>query len=99
MCLVVSCAVVTGYYTVAVKFISHTSPPVPWYRVIATSGVISIHGPNDQQRLLEAEGVEVNVGVVGESRVTVEKWGWFPEVNDVRLDATFGVEDDQEWGA
>lgn len=64
--------------------------------MIATSGVISIHGPNAQQRLLEEEGIEVNVGIVGESRVTVEEWGWFPEVNDVCFDV---VEDGQEWGA
>lgn len=72
---------------------------MPWHRVIATSGVISIHEPNDQQRLLEAEGVEVNIGVVGESRVALEKWGWFPEANEVRFDKEFRVEDDQEWGA
>lgn len=85
--------------TVAVNFISHTSPPVAWHRVIATSGVISVHGSNAQQRLLEADGIEVNVGVVGESRVTVEKWGWFPEGNDARFHANAALEDDQEWGA
>lgn len=41
----------------------------------------------------------MKVGVVGESRVTVEKWGWFPEANDVRFGARVTLEDDQEWGA
>ncbi|KIJ65560.1 hypothetical protein HYDPIDRAFT_152485 [Hydnomerulius pinastri MD-312] len=83
----------------AVNFISHTSPPVPWHRVISTSGVISTHGPNAQQRLLEAEGVEVCVGVVGESRVIVDKWAWFPETGSLGFSAKMGIEDEVEWGA
>ncbi|KAI9456949.1 6-O-methylguanine DNA methyltransferase [Boletus coccyginus] len=83
----------------AVSFIAHTSPPVAWHRVIPTSGVISVHGPNAQQRLLEAEGIEVSIGVVGESRVDVEKWGWFPEANDVSFDVEITLEDDQDRGA
>ncbi|KAN0088395.1 hypothetical protein V8E55_005452 [Tylopilus felleus] len=83
----------------AVNFISHTNPPVAWYRVIPTSGIISVHGPNVQQRLLEAEGIEVNLGTLGESSVSAEKWGWFPEANNVRFDADIALADDQEWGA
>ncbi|KAG6381696.1 hypothetical protein JVT61DRAFT_297 [Boletus reticuloceps] len=83
----------------SVNFIAHTSAPGAWHRVIATSGVISVHGPNAQQQLLEAEGIEVTVGIVGESRVDVEKWGWFPEANDIRFDAETLSDDEQEWGA
>ncbi|KAF9224014.1 hypothetical protein BS17DRAFT_752975 [Gyrodon lividus] len=83
----------------AVNFISHTSPPVAWHRVVSTSGVISTHGPNSQQRLLEAEGVEVHTGIVGESRVTVDRWGWFPEIGVLELDMKMGVEEVLEWGA
>ena len=52
-----------------------------------------------QQRLLEAEGIEVNLGTLGESSVSAEKWGWFPEANNVRFDADIALADDQEWGA
>jgi len=81
----------------AVNFISHTTPPVAWHRVISTSGIISTHGLNAQQRLLEAEGVEVQVGTIGESRVLVDKWGWFPEASDLDLATKMGVEEVLEW--
>ncbi|KAG9313069.1 hypothetical protein JVU11DRAFT_6509 [Chiua virens] len=64
---------------------AHTNPPVAWHRVIATSGIVSIDGPSAQQRLLEVEGIDVNTGLLGESRVTMEKWGWFPEANEIRF--------------
>ncbi|KIJ20880.1 hypothetical protein PAXINDRAFT_165708 [Paxillus involutus ATCC 200175] len=82
----------------AVNFISHTSPPVAWHRVISTSGVISTHGPNPQQHLLEVEGVEVHVGIAGETRVTVDRWGWSPEMGDLKLGMKMGAEE-TEWGA
>jgi methylated-DNA-protein-cysteine methyltransferase-like protein len=83
---------------IAVNFISHTSPPVAWHRVISTSGVISTHGPNPQQHLLEVEGVEVHVGIAGETRVTVDRWGWSPEMGDLKLGMKMGAEE-TEWGA
>ncbi|KAF4600189.1 hypothetical protein EYR40_007301 [Pleurotus pulmonarius] len=68
----------------ALKFLSpNTNPPVPWHRVIASSGTISSRGPGTngaqlQQEALEAEGVEVTVGRTGELRVDMKTWGWFP---------------------
>ncbi|KAH7921299.1 hypothetical protein BV22DRAFT_1038817 [Leucogyrophana mollusca] len=83
----------------AVTFISHTTPPVPWHRVISTSGVLSTHGPTPQQRALEAEGVEVCLGIVGESRVHVEKWGWSPEPGTLKLMKDSRLDCSTEWGA
>jgi len=58
-------------------------PPIPWYRVIASSGVISSRGPGTsgadvQRQELEAEGVEVSVGRMGDLRVDMRRYGWFP---------------------
>ena len=58
-------------------------PPIPWYRVIASSGTISSRGPgtsgaDDQRQELEAEGIEVNVGRMGDMRVDMKRYGWFP---------------------
>ncbi|KIK99816.1 hypothetical protein PAXRUDRAFT_822354 [Paxillus rubicundulus Ve08.2h10] len=83
----------------AVNFISHMNPPVAWHRVISTSGVISTHGANAQQHLLEVEGVEVYVGIVGETRVMVDRWGWSPKMGDPKLGMRFEAEEETEWGA
>jgi methylated-DNA-protein-cysteine methyltransferase-like protein len=61
----------------------NTNPPIPWHRVISSSGTISSRGPGTQgaqhQRLaLEAEGVDVVDGRTGEMRVDLNAWGWFP---------------------
>ena len=58
-------------------------PPIPWYRVIASSGTISSRGPgtsgaDDQRQELEAEGIEVSVGRMGDMRVDMKRYGWFP---------------------
>jgi len=73
----------------ALKFVSpDVNPPLPWYRVISSSGTISSRGPGtegaDRQRqALEAEGVEVTTTRGGELRVDLRQWGWFPAVGTV----------------
>jgi len=75
----------------ALKFLSpNTTPPVPWYRVVSSSGAISSRGPGtngaqNQRDELEAEGVEVTTGRTGEMRIDFGRWGWFPEVGSVDL--------------
>ena len=61
----------------------NVDPPVPWQRVIASSGTISSRGPGTdgaqrQREALEAEGVEVTDGRTGEMRVDMRTYGWFP---------------------
>ncbi|KAF8213976.1 MGMT family protein [Mycena galopus ATCC 62051] len=69
----------------ALKFLSpDTTPPVPWYRVVSSSGAISSRGPGTdgaqhQGEALEAEGVEVTVTTAGERKVNFAEYGWFPE--------------------
>ncbi|EGN96809.1 hypothetical protein SERLA73DRAFT_184970 [Serpula lacrymans var. lacrymans S7.3] len=82
----------------AVNFISHTTEPVPWHRVVSTSGVISTESSCPQQMALEKDGVEVYIGRVGESRVDLQKWGWFPEVGSVKLTKNIPVSNN-EWGS
>ncbi|KAL0955426.1 hypothetical protein HGRIS_001672 [Hohenbuehelia grisea] len=75
----------------ALKFLSpNTTPPVPWHRVIASSGAISSRGPGTdgaqrQQEALEAEGIEVMVGRGGERKVDLREYGWFPEPGSVAV--------------
>lgn len=62
----------------------NVDPPVPWQRVIASSGTISSRGPGTdgaqrQREALEAEGVEVTDGRTGEMRVDLRTYGWFPD--------------------
>ncbi|KAF7352431.1 MGMT family protein [Mycena venus] len=69
----------------ALKFLTpDTNPPVPWHRVVSSSGAISSRGPGtDGARLqgdaLEAEGVEISVTGAGQRKVDFAVWGWFPE--------------------
>lgn len=69
----------------ALKWLSpNTDPPVPWQRVIASSGTISSRGPGTdgaqrQRDALEAEGIEVTDGQAGEMRVNLRTHGWFPD--------------------
>ncbi|EPQ52917.1 hypothetical protein GLOTRDRAFT_45620, partial [Gloeophyllum trabeum ATCC 11539] len=69
----------------ALKFLSPAvNPPVPWHRVLSSSGTISSRGPGtsgarDQADALRAEGVEVDERG-GELRVDLGRWGWFPSV-------------------
>ncbi|KAG6829099.1 hypothetical protein H0H92_005712 [Tricholoma furcatifolium] len=75
----------------ALKFLSpDVNPPVPWHRVISSSGTISSRGPGTQgaqrqREALEAEGVEVTTGQTGDMRVDVRQWGWFPDVGTVGI--------------
>jgi len=87
----------------ALKFLSpNPVPPVPWYRVISSSGVISSRGPGtdgarNQRDELEAEGVEVSTGRTGEMRVDFGRWGWFPQIGSVDLPGTLNLgEEDGE---
>ena len=75
----------------ALKFLTQdTTPPVPWYRVVSSSGTISSRGPGtsgaqNQRDELAAEGVEVSTGRTGEMRIDFGRWGWFPQVGTVDL--------------
>jgi methylated-DNA-protein-cysteine methyltransferase-like protein len=75
-------------------------PPIPWQRVIGSSGTISSRGPGTdgaqrQKDALEAEGVEVNVGRTGELRVDLKTWGWFPNaVQALTLNQSIPSNDD-----
>ncbi|KAF7302045.1 MGMT family protein [Mycena indigotica] len=69
----------------ALKFLTPgTTPPVPWHRVISSSGAISSRGPGTdgarrQGDALEAEGVVVTAGRGGELKVDLGSYGWFPD--------------------
>ncbi|KAH0582145.1 hypothetical protein H2248_011799 [Termitomyces sp. 'cryptogamus'] len=75
----------------ALKLLSpEVNPPVPWHRVIGSSGMISSRGPGTQgaQRQMDAlvaEGVEVTDGQNGDMRVNFRQWGWFPEVGTIEV--------------
>ncbi|KAJ7741021.1 MGMT family protein [Mycena metata] len=68
----------------ALKFLDPAAdPPVPWYRVVSSSGAISSRGPGTngariQGDALTAEGVEVTVTPSGERKVDFSAFGWFP---------------------
>lgn len=76
-----------------------TTPPIPWYRVIGSSGTISSRGPGTEgaQRqcdALQAEGVEVTTGRTGELRVDLREYGWFPdraEIEDEDVENPTGI--------
>jgi hypothetical protein len=76
----------------ALKWLSpNIDPPVPWQRVIASSGTISSRGPGTdgaqrQRDALEAEGVEVTDGRTGEMRVDLRTYGWFPNALEAQED-------------
>ncbi|RYP93170.1 hypothetical protein DL770_000744 [Monosporascus sp. CRB-9-2] len=57
---------------------------VPWQRVINSKGIISPRsqpsGARNQAAALEAEGVEVTTGALGELSVDFAEFGWFPEI-------------------
>ncbi|KAJ4474836.1 hypothetical protein J3R30DRAFT_3503468 [Lentinula aciculospora] len=59
-------------------------PPLPSHRVISSKGLISSRGPGTtgaerQRQALEDEGIEVTVGRVGELKVDLKTYGWFPD--------------------
>ncbi|KAK4102467.1 DNA binding methylated-DNA--cysteine S-methyltransferase [Parathielavia hyrcaniae] len=57
---------------------------VPWQRVINAKGVISPRsqpsGARNQAAALQAEGVTVTSGALGELMVDFGEFGWFPRV-------------------
>ncbi|KAK8862541.1 6-O-methylguanine DNA methyltransferase [Apiospora arundinis] len=60
----------------------HNHNNVPWQRVINSKGLISPRsqpsGARNQAAALEAEGVEVSTGSLGELSVDFSLYGWFP---------------------
>jgi methylated-DNA-protein-cysteine methyltransferase-like protein len=80
----------------ALKFLQpDTNPPVPWHRVISSSGAISSRGPGTdgaqrQHDALVAEGIDVVQSRDGEFKVNLREYGWFPAVpvpNNQRADS------------
>ncbi|KAF9075414.1 MGMT family protein [Rhodocollybia butyracea] len=58
-------------------------PPLPWHRVITSSGAIASRGPGTnaaerQRQALEEEDIEVVVGRTGELKIDLKTYGWFP---------------------
>lgn len=86
----------------ALKVLSpDATPPIPWQRVVSSSGTISSRGPGTegaqrQREALEAEGVEVTVGRTGELRVDFGRWGWFPDVGTVVVGAAEEEDEDED---
>lgn len=77
------------------------TPPIPWHRVVAANGTISSRGPGTdgaqrQSDALEAEGVEVITGRMGELRVDLARWGWFPAVGSVDTGVNVADRDEDE---
>ncbi|CAD0031175.1 unnamed protein product, partial [Aureobasidium pullulans] len=68
---------------------------VPWQRIINSKGCISPRGANgasQQANALEAEGVQVTRGSLGEYSVDFATYGWFPDI----LPSDLSDEDDEE---
>ena len=86
----------------ALKFLpSNTNPPIPWHRVIGSSGTISSRGPGTtgaqrQRDALEAEGVEVSTGRNNEMRVNLRQFGWFPSITELNLPQNQDDDDDDD---
>ncbi|KAI0750524.1 6-O-methylguanine DNA methyltransferase [Fomes fomentarius] len=86
----------------ALKFLNpHANPPVPWHRVLSSTGVISSRGPGTdgasrQQNALVAEGVDVTTTRGGEFKVDLREYGWFPAPGtvDIGVDPDGGEDDD-----
>ncbi|KAI9454790.1 6-O-methylguanine DNA methyltransferase [Boletus coccyginus] len=80
-----------------VKFLGQMSSPLPWHRVVSSSGIIASHGDLGlvQRSALEVEGVSVFTGSYGEPRVEFDRSGWFPE----RVFVVSEMDSDDEWGA
>ncbi|KAI6008884.1 6-O-methylguanine DNA methyltransferase [Pisolithus orientalis] len=80
-----------------VKLLGQTSSSAPWHRVISTSGIVADHSGLGalQKRALEGEGVSVRTGILGESRIEFNRWGWFPDHAVIPSE----VESVDEWGA
>lgn len=70
------------------------NPPLPWHRVISSSGAISSRGPGTngaerQRQALEEEDIQVVVGRTGDLKVDLKVYGWFPDrLNPETVDST-----------
>ncbi|CAD0114284.1 unnamed protein product [Aureobasidium uvarum] len=68
---------------------------VPWQRIINSKGAISprgVNGARQQATALEAEGVQVARGSLGEYTVDFATYGWFPD----RLPSDLSEDDEDE---
>lgn len=82
---------------VVVKFLGQTSSPLPWHRVLSSSGIIASRGDlgRVQRSALEAEGLPVFTGSYGEPRVEFDQSGWFPK----HVFVVPEMDSNDEWGA
>lgn len=73
---------------------------VPWQRVINSKGIISPRsqpsGARNQAVALQAEGVEVTAGTLGELMVDFATYGWFPRTLPSGNGAVANVEAEDE---
>ena len=73
----------------ALKFLSpDVNPPIPWHRVLSSTGTISSRGPGTdgssrQRDALLAEGVYVATTRSGDFKVDLRVYGWFPGVGTI----------------
>ncbi|KAK8094624.1 hypothetical protein PG997_001309 [Apiospora hydei] len=78
----------------------HNHNNVPWQRVINSKGLISPRsqpsGARNQAAALEAEGVEVSTGSLGELSVDFSQYGWFPRSLPSEADEDDEEVDDEE---
>jgi len=80
--LVLHCA--CAFTPTALKFLSPSAdPPVPWQRVVSSTGKISSRGPGTdgaqrQREALGAEDVEVREASANEFLIDLAAYGWFP---------------------
>ncbi|KAK4186256.1 putative methylated DNA-protein cysteine methyltransferase [Podospora australis] len=74
---------------------------VPWQRVINAKGIISPRsqpsGARNQAAALEAEGVAVTTGALGELMVNFAEYGWFPRLlpSEVAAGAVLSSDEDE----
>ncbi|KAI0773018.1 DNA binding methylated-DNA-cysteine S-methyltransferase [Trametes elegans] len=86
----------------ALKFVSpDVNPPIPWHRVLSSSGAISSRGPGTdgaarQRDALVAEGVDVQTTRAGDFKVSLATYGWFPAVGTIDTGGAPQIEDDAE---
>ncbi|KAI1784111.1 MGMT family protein [Ganoderma leucocontextum] len=86
----------------ALKFLSpDANPPVPWHRVLSSTGVISSRGPdtdgaNRQRDALIAEGIDVVATRSGELKVDLRQYGWFPAPGTIDVGVDLEEDGDHE---
>ncbi|KAG9683678.1 DNA binding methylated-DNA--cysteine S-methyltransferase, partial [Aureobasidium melanogenum] len=72
---------------------------VPWQRVINSKGAISprgVNGARQQATAIEAEGVQVTRGSLGEYLIDFSIYGWFPDRLPSDLSEDDGDNEDDE---